>query len=35
LALVPGDLDGLILYDLHTAHVRRFDVPRASRVLCA
>jgi hypothetical protein len=34
-ALVPGDLDGLILYDLRTACVRRFDVPRASRVLCA
>jgi hypothetical protein len=34
-AFVPGDVDGLILYDLRTACVRRFDVPRASRVLCA
>jgi hypothetical protein len=33
--LAPGDLNGVVFYDLRTARVRRFDVPRASRVLCA
>ncbi len=35
LFLTPGGVDGIILYDLHTARVRRFDNARTNRLLCA
>jgi hypothetical protein len=33
--LAPAAVDGLLVYDLRTARVRRYDAARTSRLLCA